>query len=123
MTEIIDLDKLLPEPKKIKISGKVLMLYPGKIKTLIKIQKAFAGFKEASTEEQSGLLESVVDTLVKIIPDIKNDDVDIGIEQLPEIINIAYQSSIPKDLNLAKKNKMATDSPDQKKMPKTSQEQ
>jgi len=124
MPEVIDLDKLLPEPKEIKISGKVLKLYPGKIKTLISIQKAFSSFQEAKSQnDQADLLDSVINALAKIIPEIKNDDVDISIEQLPKIIDLAFQSSVPKDMDMAKKNKMAPVASDQKKMPKTSSEQ
>jgi hypothetical protein len=116
MSEIIDLDKLLPEPKEIKISGKILKLYPGKVKTIIKIQKAFAGFKEASPEDQSKSLTSLVDILAEIIPGIKNDDVDISVEQLPKIIDLAYQSSVPENVELPKK---ADGSTDEKKTLKT----
>lgn len=96
MTEIQDLDALLPDVKKIKISGKILNLYPGKLKSLIRIQKAFLAFQDAKQTDMK-LFDDVINALAEIIPDLKRDDVDISMEQIPVLVSIAYTTSIPKD--------------------------
>lgn len=95
--EILDLDKLIPEAKKIKISGKVVDLYPGKLKTLIKLQKAFLAFQNGSSEEQGKLLDDVMECLSVLVPAIKTDDLDISMTQLPVLIEVAYRASMPAD--------------------------
>ena len=116
MSEIVDLDKLVPEPKKVKLSGKILDVYPGKIKALIRIQKAFASFKDAGEDEKLDLMDRVVTALAEIIPGIKEEDVDISMEQLPVLVNLAYQtSSNPAETPLAEKNDMTVKADGEKK--------
>lgn len=121
--DVIDLDKLLPEPKEVKISGKIVKVYPGKLKVLIKIQKAFSAFKGAEPEKQGELMDNLISALSVIMPDLKNEDIDISIEQLPALVNLAYESSLPKDNPLVKKNDMNITPTAEKKTVITSVEQ
>lgn len=125
MSNVIDLDKLLPEPKKVIISGKELEVYPGKIKALIRIQKAFASFKNAGEDDKLDLMNSVVEGLAQIMPGIRDEDVDISMEQLPVLVNLAYETSVPKPdgKSLTEKNQMSVSSEDEKKTEVISQEQ
>ena len=93
MADVINLDKLLPEPKEVEISGRIVKVYPGKLKVLIKIQKAFTAFKGAVPEKQVELMEGLIEVLSKIMPNLKDEDMDISIEQLPALVNMAYESS------------------------------
>lgn len=93
--EILDLDKLIPETKKIRISGKVVDLYPGKLKTLIKLQKAFLAFQNGNADTQAGLLDDVMECLAILVPAIKDEDLDISMAQLPVLIEVAYRASMP----------------------------
>ena len=106
MSDIIDLDILQPEPKKIKLNGKILDLYPGKLKTIIRIQKAFVVFKDTQGTD-SEALDKVIDALAEIIPDLKNDDVDIAVTQIPKLIELAYRSALPEDSKVVAKSEMA----------------
>ena len=106
MADVINLDKLLPEPKEVEISGRIVKVYPGKLKVLIKIQKAFTAFKGAVPEKQVELMEGLIEVLSKIMPNLKDEDMDISIEQLPALVNIAYESSLPEKIDLVKKNNM-----------------
>jgi hypothetical protein len=125
MTEIIDLDKLLPEPRMVRICGKEVTLYPGKLKALIKLQKTFSSFKNADQSGQSELLDTLIDTLEPIIPDIKRDDIDLTIDQIPAVVTLAYENSVPKEEEtpLSNENKMTVASGDEKKTEVTSQGQ
>lgn len=93
--EILDLDKLIPEPKKIKLNGKIIDLHPGKLKTLIKLQRSFLAFQNSNGENQEQLLDEVINTLAVLIPAIKDEDMDISLTQLPVLIEVAYKASMP----------------------------
>jgi Cu/Ag efflux pump CusA len=92
---MIDLDNLLPEPTQVKISGRVLNVYPGKLKALIKLQKVFLSFADLNKSDQMNKMEEVVEALGSFIPELKENDVDISLAQLPKIVEIAYQTSMP----------------------------
>lgn len=105
MTDIIDLDILTPEVKKIKLNGVIMDLYPGKLKTIIRIQKAFIAF-EAANGTDSEALDRVIKALSEIIPDLKKDDVDISVNQIPVLIQLAYKSALPDDATIVPKTDM-----------------
>lgn len=106
---MIDLDALLPKPIKVKISGKVVDLYPGKLKILIKIQNMA---NEITDGEQSlNKIKELLDLLSEIIPAIKTDpDLDISPLQINKIIEVAYKALTPtdsKELDSAQMNPVA----------------
>lgn len=93
MNEIVDLDKLVPEPKKIKLNGRVIDLFPGKLKTIIKLQRAFTGLQKGEQDK----LDEVINVLSEIIPAIKDDDMDIPLPTLKVLVQLAYESALPED--------------------------
>lgn len=99
---VFDLDKLVPEPKKIKLSGKILDLYPGKLKTIVKLQRAFASMRDGNGDP-----EEVINILSTLIPQIKDDDVDINVStQLPVLVKLAYEVSLPNDAQQVREQNM-----------------
>lgn len=91
MSEVYDLDALLPKPVKVKISGKIVDLYPGKLKTLVKIQN-MADAMIAGGEQSLNQVSEILDALSEIIPAIKDDkDIDISPLQINKLIEIAYK--------------------------------
>lgn len=120
MSEIIDFDKLLPEPRIIRLSGKELKVYPGKLKALIKIQKAFTQFTEATGDEKLTIMDELINLLSVIMPGLKDDDVDIAVEQVGDLVALAYQSSKPTNSPLMDRAKMSPT--EEKKTDKTSLE-
>ncbi|MFA5634101.1 MAG: hypothetical protein WC973_03040 [Candidatus Dojkabacteria bacterium] len=107
MAEVVDLDALLPKPVKVKISGKVVDLYPGKLRTLVKIQD-LAQDLDAGGEKDLEKVRELLEALSDIIPAIKTDkDIDISPLQVQRLIEIAYNSLVKDDseeLNTAKMN-------------------
>jgi hypothetical protein len=95
MSDILDLDALAPEVKKVKIAGKIIDCYPPKVLQLIKMQKIWEkmqGGKLTSAEAIQGLKEA----LTPIVPAIKNDDdIDFSIEQLTALLRFAQGTAIP----------------------------
>lgn len=106
MEEIMDLDALLPKPIKVKISGKVVDLYPGKLKILLKIQDMTNGM--VGGEQSLEKIKEMLDLLSEIIPAIKTDkDLDISPLQVQKIIEVAYKALTPsesKELSSAQMN-------------------
>lgn len=99
----MDLDALLPKPIKVKISGKVVDLYPGKLKILVKIQEMGKNLASGGAEQLSEILE----LLSQIIPAIKEDeDLDISPLQIQKIIEVAYNAQVPTDSKELKTAKM-----------------
>ena len=93
--EVQDLDILQPEPIKIKLSGQIIDLFPGKLKALIKIQKAFNAFQTAKADQDS--FDNIVNALAVLIPRLKDDDIDISIANIPVLIELAYKVSVPNE--------------------------
>lgn len=93
MSEVIDLDKLVPEPKKIKLNGKIIDLYPGKLKTIIKLQRAFSGLQMGNTDK----IDDVITILSEIIPALKDDDMDIPLATLERLVQLAYETAMPQN--------------------------
>lgn len=91
MSEVVDLDKLVPEPKKIKLNGRIIDLYPGKLKTIIKLQRAFTALQKGDIQ----MMDKVIDALAELIPAIKDDDMDISLPTLGALVQLAYESSLP----------------------------
>jgi hypothetical protein len=108
MSDVKDFDVLLPEPVKIKLSGKIIDLYPGRVKALAKIQKAFNAFKDKPDDPE--LFEGVIDALSLIIPSLKDDDMDIALVQIPMLIELAYQVSVPTEAREVVTTEKKTDS-------------
>ena len=103
MEEIMDLDALLPKPIKVKISGKVVDLYPGKLKILVKIQEMGKNLASGGAEQ----LHEILELLSQIIPAIKEDeDLDISPLQIQKIIEVAYNAQVPTDSKELKTAKM-----------------
>lgn len=117
MSEVIDLDALLPKPVKVKISGKVVDLYPGKLKILVRIQDMANGLDGKQSLEK---VNEMLDLLSEIIPAIKTDkDLDISPLQVNKIIEVAYKALTPTNSEELKSAKMQVNT-DKKKEEKNS---
>lgn len=114
MSEVIDLDALLPKPIKVKISGKIVDLYPGKLKILVKIQDMANGM--ADEKQSLEKINEMLDLLSEIIPAIKTDkDLDVSPLQVQKIIEVAYKALTPTGSEELKSANMDV-TPDKKKV-------
>lgn len=105
MSDVVDLDKLVPEPKKIKLNGKIIDLYPGKLKTIIRLQRAFTALQKGDTEK----IDDVINTLSEIVPALKDDDMDIPLSTLQTLVQLAYETSMPRNNENSQEAKMTVD--------------
>lgn len=94
MPDILDLQALVPEPKKIKLhNGKLIDCFPLTIRQLVKVAKLEKQLTEVQTEDE--IIELMVDALGPFIPAIKDDpEVDFTIAELWKIVRFAQDISV-----------------------------
>lgn len=112
---LLDLDALAPQPKQVKVSGKIIECKPPTIRQLLNIQKTVDKIQQSSTtaEEAITLLE---DAFASIMPAIKEDpDIDLTLEQFYALIQFLQSQSIPDSATKAQSYPVQkkTDSPEQ----------
>ena len=106
MVDTLDLDALVPEPKKIKLNGKFFDVLPLTIKQLINLAKLEQKLINIKNEDEVKPL--ILETLKPIIPEL--NDVDFTYLQLMALLKFAQASSLPKE------NKAAEDYSPKKKI-------
>ena len=79
----LDLDALIPEPKTVILNGRDILVQPPKLKQVFKMQKAFLALQDGD----DGASDKVIDAIATIVPDIKNDDVDLTVTQLQALVD------------------------------------
>lgn len=91
--EILDLDALLPPPRKIRLQGKILEVKPLTIRQLIYIVKLEQRLAEVNNEDE--LMEEVRKALVPFIPALAEDEtIDFTAGQMRELIKFAQKISV-----------------------------
>lgn len=93
MSDILDLDALAPEPKQVRIDGKIFDLFPIKVKVLIKIQKIFLEWKSGKITDDNQDIEAIIETLKPVFPGIS--EVDLTFQQLLRLLEFASEKAIP----------------------------
>lgn len=98
MEEILDLDKIIPESKKVKLNGKTLTVYPPTIRQLLKIQRVGQDIQARiiiGLEAETKLIEA----LSSVIPALKEDDgsIDFNQAQLIALVQFVQSTAIPQD--------------------------
>lgn len=97
MSEVLDLDALLPEAKKVKLNGKVFDVYPATIRQLLRIQSIG---QDISTGKLTGpeAEDLLINALSSIIPVLKEDtSVDLNIAQMVALIDFVQKQSVPQN--------------------------
>lgn len=98
MTDILDLDALSPQKKQVKISGKIIDVYPPKVMQLIEIQRLFEIFKE-NKNDATTYIEALRKALSPIVPAIQDDPtIDFSLEQLIALLAFVQSAAVPKSL-------------------------
>lgn len=87
MSDVLDLDALMPESKTIILGGNKIKVQPPKLKTVFALQKTFIMLQDGKPEAG----EKIIEALSSIVPDIKNDDVDLTVEQLQALIQFVSE--------------------------------
>lgn len=101
MSDILDLDALAPQAKKIKINGKVIDCNPPTIKQLLNLQRTVNEIQQSnvSADEAMSRLE---DALSRIIPSLATDkDIDFTLGQFYALIEFLQKDAIPQSATKA----------------------
>jgi hypothetical protein len=98
MSDILDLDVLVPEPKKAKIAGKIVDVYPPKVLHLIEMQRVFEKFKEGNVLGADAT-KMIRDAILPIVPAIQEDPtIDFTMEQLLALLRFAQSIAVPDEI-------------------------
>jgi hypothetical protein len=89
MSDTLDLDQLLPDPKTVKVNGKVYELKPLKLTDFIVIQKLLASTQGKTDIEMIEVMGDMFTSLRPIVPDI--DEMDLTIEQTLALMEFIYK--------------------------------
>lgn len=98
MSDIIDLDALVPEARKIKIGGKVIDVPPPKTVHILKLGQLGQKLDMAADMETSELevvVSKLQDLICEVIPDLVG--IELTTSQLMSLIAILGEMSTPKD--------------------------
>lgn len=95
----LDLDALAPEVKKVKLGGNIIDVYPPRFKNLVALMKLVNQIREVGNDESKTLelIEALRSSLIPMIPALKDENVDLTIEQLQVLLEFVMQVSTPKD--------------------------
>jgi ASC-1-like (ASCH) protein len=105
--QILDLDALAPQPKKVKLGGKIIDVNPPRLKQLIKLVRIFSSLENVKDKEALEDVNQIVEELEYMAPGIK--DMDLTIDQMRALIEFAMiQSQTPAE---AQKKGANSDSP------------
>lgn len=99
--DILDLDSIKPNPKKIKIHGKIIECYPLTVSQLVSIARLQHDLVKITNPEE--ILPHIKSVLIPFIPALKDDEsLDFTLTQLIEIIKFAQIDAVPKQVTSAK---------------------
>ncbi len=94
MNPIYDLDNLLPEPKHIKLGGKILLCNIPSIRQLIQIARLESEMANLKDEDISTVMDKIKSVLVPILPEIADDpDFDIKPSTFANLMDYIKQIS------------------------------
>ncbi len=99
MTDILDLDALVPPTKKLTLKGVSYDVYPLTIRQLVELAKMDYKLSEMDSEEK--VMPYVINTFKGFIPNLP-DDADFTVFQMRAIITFAQNVSMPEQTTGAK---------------------
>jgi hypothetical protein len=113
MSQIIDLDALMPEVAIVKYGDKEIKVQPPSVELLLKLSSNAGRFKDAdklSPEELGAVIDAVTDLIYQIIPDLK--DVKFNQAQLMALVNLISEMVMPPDSKELAEKGVTTDDRD-----------
>lgn len=88
MADVLDLNKLAPEPRKFLLGDKELEVHPPRLKTIVEIEKFFSELETLNPKESLLRASAIAE---KLVPAMKEDDsIDFTPEQILALINFIY---------------------------------
>jgi hypothetical protein len=96
MTDVLDLDALIPPVKKIKINGKIIDCFPLTLKQLLNIAKLRKELQ--NIDDPDKIEQMIMNGLSPFCPAAKEKGFDLTLAQFNAIVDFAMQSSIPQDI-------------------------
>jgi hypothetical protein len=92
MSDVLDLDVLSPEPKKVKAGGKVYEIKPLRIKDFISLQKILQSTQNKTDNEKIALVGDLMDSIKAVVPDIEK--MNLTMQQTMALIEFIYKQEL-----------------------------
>jgi len=99
--EILDLDALVPEPKKVRFGGEIITVNPpkmGELMAMVKFAKKMEG-DNTGTLDYEPIVEEMKAILVRVIPELEGKDLSIG--QILALETLLSQMATPQQVSEA----------------------
>lgn len=93
--DILDLDVLVPEPKKIKFNGEILTVNPPKMNELMAMMKFGQKIQNAdpNTTDYEPIIAEIKTILIKVVPELEGKD--LSINQMLALATLLSQMATP----------------------------
>lgn len=94
----LDLEVLTPKPKLVKVEGdKFIEVYPPKFKSLVALIELYEVVENAGDNVDLNLIVKIKEALLPVIPELKNPDFDLSLEQMMVLLEFVMTLATPQD--------------------------
>lgn len=95
----LDLDLIKPDKKVVRLGGKPRDVHQPSMKVIVTLSKLARDFSDETktTEQKMEIFDELKKVLSGIMPDFKDDDVDINIEQMIALLEFVFSMITPDD--------------------------
>lgn len=111
MSEVVDLDALMPQPVQVKFDNQVIDVPPPATGDILRMASLFRKVREddLSQTEQDQRVVALTQHIYRMIPVI--NDKPLTFSQIIALVNILDDMALPPDTKAAAKNRITTDAP------------
>ena len=91
----LDLDLLQPQTKKVKLGDKVYDVYPPRVKDIANLARIAGELQDTTSENLQQKVSEMLNTFGNIMPGLKEDGVDLSLEQLTALFSFVNSMASP----------------------------
>jgi hypothetical protein len=97
--EILDLDAIVPEPRKIRFEGNIITVNPPKMGELMAMFKFGRKMQDAdpNTTDYEPIMEEIKSILVKIVPELEGKEINLN--QMLALSTLISQMATPTQIS------------------------
>ena len=103
MNDTLDLDVIIPEPRTVKVNGKVYEVLPLKLNEFLALQRILTSIKDRSQEELLELMGKIFDTMRPAVPQI--DEMNLTMTQAFALLEFIYKQENVKQVRTDEEKK------------------
>lgn len=111
----LDLDLLQPQARKVKLNGKLYDVYPPKVKDIANLARLAGKLQTNDGTDLQAKLDNMVNAFASVMPALKEDGVDLTMEQVTALFGFVNSMVSPADNSALKQ--MGIEPNTEKKIP------